>query len=352
MIGHRMLAWIDKRLRQATGQLDQPLGGLSVILFGDFGQLPPVSDRPLYADPSNSDLSIHGHTIYCLFTTVVILKQVLRQSGSDPSTHAFRELLLRLRDGKATNQDWKALLQRSPHNASNVNEFTDAVRLFYDKESVAKYNLEKLHTLETPIARVNAINSNHAATTASSDDACGLQPVTYIAKQARVMLTSNLWQSTGLCNGAAGTVHEILYHEGHQPPDLPLAVLIDFDTYTGPPFLSNRPRCVPIPPQTFEWESSGQRLSRQQLPLLLRYAITIHKSQGQTLHKAVINIGKSEMAAGCTFVAVSRLRRLEDGLFEPMSYQRLEAISSGKRLIQRLNEDRLTELAAQHHTDL
>lgn len=37
MIGQRMLAWIDKRLRQAPGQLDTQLGGLSVILLGDFG---------------------------------------------------------------------------------------------------------------------------------------------------------------------------------------------------------------------------------------------------------------------------------------------------------------------------
>ncbi len=185
MIGHRMLAWIDKRLRQATAQLDRPLGGLSVIIFGDFGQLPPVGDRPLYADPSNNDLSIHGHTIYSLFTTVVILKQVLRQSGSDPTTHAFRELLLRLRDGKVTEDDWKTLLQRSPHHATNANEFADAVRLFYDKASVAKYNLQKLHNLGTPIARINAIHSNHAAAAATPDDACGLQPVIYIASQAR-----------------------------------------------------------------------------------------------------------------------------------------------------------------------
>lgn len=42
MIGQRMLAWVDHRLRQASGRLDSPLGGYSVILFGDFG---PVADR-------------------------------------------------------------------------------------------------------------------------------------------------------------------------------------------------------------------------------------------------------------------------------------------------------------------
>jgi len=77
MMGHKMLAWVDKRLRQASGKLDSPLGGFSVILFGDFGQLPPVGDRPLYAEPSFNELSIYGHHIYQIFTTVVILDHVL-----------------------------------------------------------------------------------------------------------------------------------------------------------------------------------------------------------------------------------------------------------------------------------
>ena len=46
------------------------------------------------------------------------------------------------------------------------------------------------------------------------------------------MLTANLWQEVGLCNGAAGTVYNILYLANHHPPDLPIAVVVDFDTYT------------------------------------------------------------------------------------------------------------------------
>ena len=40
--------------------------------------------------------------------------------------------------------------------------------------------------------------------------------------------------------------------------------------------------------------------------------MTIHKSQGQTLHKAVFDLGKSELSPGSTFVAVSCLRKLAD----------------------------------------
>ncbi len=205
MIGQRMLAWMDKRLRQATGKLDQPMGGLSLILFGDFGQIPPAGDQPLYAPPSTSELAIHGHSMYRMFTTVVV---------------------------------------------------------------------------HTPTGR----------------------------------------QEVGLCNGAAGLVHQTLYYEGHALPSLPIAILVDFVKYCGPRFLNNRPNCVPIPPMLSEWMSAGKHLSRQQLPLQLRYAMTIHKSQGQTLDKADIDTGRAELAAGCTFVAISRLHKLADGLFKPLAF--------------------------------
>ena len=143
----------------------------------------------------------------------------------------------------------------------------------------------------------------------------------------------------GLCNGAAGTVHDILYQENQQPPNLQIAVLVNFDHYSGPSFLQQHSNCVSIPPITCEWDSDSQRLSRQQLPLQVRYAITIHKSQGQTLPKAVIDIGKAELAAGCTFVAISRLPRLDCGLIQPMSLQRLKAISNSRNFTQRLEED-------------
>ena len=342
MIGLRMLAWIDKRLRQATGHLDTPLGGVSVILFGDFAQLPPVGNQPLYSAVPRGSLPLHGHTIYRLFTTVIILEQTLRQSGSDLAALAFRDMLLRLRDAKVSCEDWEMLLERTPQRAKDSDKFDDAVRLFYDKSSVAEYNLTKLHCLKTPIARINAIHSDRSAASASPDDAGGLHPVVFLATQARVMLTANIWQEVGLCNGAPGTVEQLLYHDNHRPPDLPIAVLVEFDSYVGPPFINSQPKCVPIPPLSFEWQSGGHRLSRQQ-----RYAITIHKSQGQTLDKAVIDIGKVELAAGCTFVAISRLRSLNDGLFQPMSLQRLQSISRGKRLTERLEEEtRLKQLTS------
>ena len=47
--------------------------------------------------------------------------------------------------------------------------------------------------------------------------------------------------------------------------------------------------------------------SRTQFPLILAYALTRHKSQGQTIDKIVIDLGKSEQSLGLTFVALSRV---------------------------------------------
>ena len=87
MVGLRMLHRIDQRLRQAFPQhRDQPFGGLTVVMFGDFAQLPPVGDPPLYHQPTeNNPPFVHqGSKLYReTFTKVFRLEQQMRQQGQE-----------------------------------------------------------------------------------------------------------------------------------------------------------------------------------------------------------------------------------------------------------------------------
>ena len=72
-----------------------------------------------------------------MFNTVVILDDIMRQAGRNPEATAFRSLLMRMRDGKVTEEDWCLLLQHSPNNGDMV-EFSAAIILYFDKKSVAE----------------------------------------------------------------------------------------------------------------------------------------------------------------------------------------------------------------------
>ena len=67
-------------------------------------------------------------------------------------------------------------------------------------------------------------------------------------------------------------------------------------------------------------------MERTQFPLRLSFAVTIHKCQSLTLNTAKVDIGSSEKNLGTTYVAFSRVRRLEDLLLLPFDYKRLKSI--------------------------
>jgi ATP-dependent exoDNAse (exonuclease V) alpha subunit len=127
--------------------------------------------------------------------------------------------------------------------------------------------------------------------------------------------------SAGLVNGTIGTVVDIVWKPGSTRSDLPLAVLVEIPTYTGPTLWRSEPRegfpeGAPIVPvaiykQVFEFE--GQPCSQLQLPLRLAWAVTVHKSQGLTIKKAQVGLGRKEFCSGLTFAALSRVTDI-DGL--------------------------------------
>ena len=346
MLGQVAFGWIDKRCKQATGYNDKVFGGKSLILTGDPGQLPPVADKPLYHAKPSSAFGEQGFQAYQLFDKVVKLTVNQGVQGKTSEQVCFRELLLRLRKGESTIDDWKLLLTHQPSKVTNIQQFNNATRIFYSNEQVANYNHEQLTKLEHPIAHINACHSSEMAKKIPSDDMSGLEPIVFLAKDARVMLTMNLWSTVGLCNGATGKVVDIIFQNNHQPPDLAIAVIIEFENYTGPVFDVNKPFCVPVCAITVTSQSETGFHEHQQLPLRLAWALTIHKSQGLTLPKAWIDIGKSERTAGVSYVAISRVKSLSSCIIEPMTYERLTSLKLSPNLQYRLEEEnRLHRLA-------
>lgn len=78
-------------------------------------------------------------------------------------------------------------------------------------------------------------------------------------------------------------------------------------------------------PVTARWEHGDKALTRTQFPLRLAWAITVHKSQGLTLDKAVIDLGDTDFTPGLSFVAMSRVKKLSGLMFKsPFPIGRLQ----------------------------
>ncbi len=358
MVGRRMLALIDMRLRHAFPEnKNEAFGGRSVILFGDFGQLPPVLDLPMYAtNVSHDTKSNDGITAYKQFREVYKLDIVQRQSGETEEQQSFRDILLRLREGESSLNDWQSLSSRFEEklNRAERDRFSDAVSILTTWVDVDRVNSDMLRSLNQPVAKIIAVHTGGSeAKRASSDVAKGLEAELLLAKGARVMLTANIWTEGGLVNGAMGTIQDILF-EDQGPPSLPTAVFVKFDIYEGTTITTlEGDKVVPIVPIKRTWEGkNGKLCSRLQVPICLAWAITVHKSQGLTISKAKIDIGNKEFAARLSFVAVLRVRFLSDIHFKHFSFDRLQRIKHGKRLQERkLEEARLLSMIPRTEED-
>ncbi|XP_057862035.2 uncharacterized protein LOC131070490 [Cryptomeria japonica] len=152
-----------------------------------------------------------------------------------------------------------------------------------------------------------------------------------LSKNARVMLTSNLWIEEGLINGALGNIRKIVYKPGSASPQPPAYVLVEFDNYSRLPFDDRHPSSIPVP--------AIERGGSSQIPLHLAWALTIHKSQGLTLQKATIDIGPTKRI-GLMFMAISRVKSLQGlRIMPPFSYDRYEKLNKGKQVVSRKREE-------------
>lgn len=103
------------------------------------------------------------------------------------------------------------------------------------------------------------------------------------------------------------------------------------------------PSWIPISPVTTNWENNGTPCSRTQFPLALAWAITIHKSQGLTLTKAIIELGPKDFAPGLSFVAISRVKTLDGIAFKsqfPLTRLQRPAETETSQMLRMDNERR------------
>ena len=190
-----------------------------------------------------------------------------------------------------------------------LNNFKNAIYLYPTCAQVKTHNETFLKNTGHPVARIVSINTPNIAMRCSDEKATGLQSILYLSKNCRIMLRTNLWVAGGLTNGSLGYIREIIYADNESPPQLPQVLMVEFDNYKGPFLYKNY---FPIIPVERTWKHNNILCSRKQFPVMLSYALTIHKSQGQTLDKIFLHIRDTERQLGITYVGLSRVKSIND----------------------------------------
>jgi ATP-dependent exoDNAse (exonuclease V) alpha subunit len=327
MIDLKMLSLIDDRLRLIfPGKSDQAFGGLNILLCGDFFQLPPVNGRALYTTRPIGPVAVKGQALYQCFDRTIRLTQVIRQQGEDETAIRFRAALSELRESRLSQSSWELFCTRVQNQLlpDEVASFRSALRLYFTNEEVRDHNYGQLAAEGRPVKRIVSRHTGRNASKASVEEADNLPTELLVCIGARVMLTTNTWTENGLVNGSIGTIEDILWDTGQDlSVSMPSILLIRFSEYSGPDFPNYRSKIIPIFPVTRQFEYKGAACTRTQFPLRLAYAITVHKSQGLTLSRVVLNVDQKEHCLGLSYVAISRVKALDGLMFEsPFDFSR------------------------------
>ncbi len=288
-----------------------PFGGITVFMSGDFMQIPPVKGEWIFTTPEWKALNLFP----------VIFDKPKRY----PDTVYF-QMLLRIRLGKHTPDDIRVLKSRVVayrdltdrlEKSTSLNVIKPTI-LYSTNKDVSAFNLAELKKLETEEHTFKA-RDTFALSEDANEDAF-IQKLDESANQviklkigAQVMLTTNLDVKGGLANGSRGVVVDIRN--------------VELDDITGEKgmiasmigskvvivrFINGRKEM--LVQKSFEYENKRGKATRRQIPLILAWALTIHRVQGLTLDYATVDLGRTVFECGQAYVALSRVRK-ESGLF-------------------------------------
>ncbi len=300
-----LLSQIGKRIRlkkRGTKLLSDtlpPFGDVQVILSADFMQLLPINDELAFKS------SVWAELKFYYFRVVHPYRY--------PDIKHF-EMLSRIRVGEQTEDDIKLLKSRVvAHDEYRKRERESVVgdikptRLYPRKNDVQSMNLTELDKLPGDCIAYEATDTIIVKTTKSGKPVVELytinneeyieymdsivSPEVLLKEGAQVMLTVNLSVEDGLVNGSRGVV--LACHDERVTVKFKCGLEQD------------------IVPYNYEYEDEKVTVVRCQFPLILAYAVSIHKSQGCTLDYAIIDLGTSLFCPALGYVALSRCKTLE-----------------------------------------
>ena len=289
---------IDCSLRRNGGNPDLPFGGKQVVFVGDVFQLEPVmiknsGEKTIMADIYGSVYFYNAKVFEKLPLFTVELRKVYRQSDVD-----FISLLDKVRVKEITQNDINKINSRV-FSPDELNKKDFAISLTATNEMAESVNSVKLDKLNTPeFTYIAKITGEFEESKYPTD------PELTLKEGAQVIFVKNDPDKRWV-NGTIGQVNEL--------SEKMITVKLENGSVhpVGKGAWENNKYQYNKEKNKIEQEVVG---TFEQYPLRLAWAITIHKSQGLTFDRVVIDFGNGTFASGQAYVALSRSKTIE-GLF-------------------------------------